>query len=76
MATVRIDRIEGETAVLVHDAQPFDLPARLLPDGAREGDVLDWTLRIDPNATRRAREALADRRTRLSRDDDGGDFTL
>ena len=76
MATVRIDRIEGETAVVVHDAYPFDIPARLLPAGAREGDVLEWTLRIDSNATRRAREAQAARRSRLSRDDDGGDFSL
>lgn len=76
MATVRIDRIEGETAVLEHDARPFEIPARLLPEGAREGDVLDWTLRIDPNATRQAREAQAVRRSRLARDDDGGDFSL
>ena len=76
MASVRIDRIEGNFAVLVHRGAPFELPRELLPEGAGEGDTLELSLVKDEAATRAARAATAEKRQRLSQDDDGGDFSL
>lgn len=76
MATIRLDRIEGDRALLVHDGRPFELPVGLLPADAREGDVLELVLTRDAAACERARAATAGRRARLARDDDGGDFSL
>lgn len=76
MARVQLDRIEGDLAVLVYQGESFELPAALLPESAREGDTLELTLTADEDATRAAREAMARRRARLSRNDDGGDFSL
>lgn len=76
MAEVTIDRLEGPLAVLVDSVGAFEVPRRLLPPGAREGDVMRWELSLDPEATRRERQRLAARRSRLSQDDDGGDITL
>jgi hypothetical protein len=43
---VHVDRIEGERAVLVlpDGRETVTLPARLLPDGTREGAALDLAL--------------------------------
>ena len=76
MAAVRIDRIEEGIAVLVYRGAPFELPAELLPEGAREGDALELSLAKDEEATRAARAAVTEKRARLARDDDGGDFSL
>jgi hypothetical protein len=51
---VVIDRIEGDLAVLVlyeDDRVKFNMPLRLLPEGAREGDHLLMTFAQD-NASR------------------------
>jgi hypothetical protein len=53
-ARVIIDRIEGDLAVLVlyeDDGVKFNMPLRLLPEGAREGDHLLLTFAQD-NASR------------------------
>jgi hypothetical protein len=53
-ARVIIDRIEGELAVLVlyeDDQVKFNMPLRLLPEGARDGDHLLMTFTED-NASR------------------------
>lgn len=76
MARVQVDRIEGDVAVLVYEREPFELPAALLPKSTREGDTLELTLTPDDDATRAAREEMARRRARLTKDDDGGDFSL
>lgn len=76
MARVQLDRIEEDVAVIVYDGAPFELPAALLPPEAREGDTLVLTFTRDEQATRDAREAMAQRRARLTRNDDGGDFSL
>ncbi len=47
---VIVDRIEGELAVLVlheDDLVKFNLPVRLLPDDAREGDHLQMSFATD-----------------------------
>lgn len=55
---VSLDRIEEELAVLItEDGQSWMVPARCLPPGCREGDVLDVMLRRNPRET----EALAGR---------------
>lgn len=55
-----VDRIEGEMAVLIFDAEPghpVDFPRSLLPCGADEGDLVEVTvaLRPDLESPRRAR---------------------
>lgn len=47
-----IDRLEGEWAVIEGEAKTFNLPRRLLPKGAGEGDVIQITVEIDQVATR------------------------
>jgi len=54
LARVVIDRFEGDLAVLVlyeDDGVKFNMPLRLLPEGAREGDHLLLTFAQD-NASR------------------------
>ena len=63
-----IDRIEGGHAVLEKDGKTLDVPLSGLPDGIREGDLLEqtpdgWHLRRD--AAERRRHQLAERRRRL-----------
>jgi uncharacterized protein GlcG (DUF336 family) len=76
-----IAAVEDESGVLLH------LPASLLPDGVREGDVVtvertsgaaSSTLRlsIDRAATDAALRASRDQLTRLEQDDPGGDIQL
>ena len=75
-ATVRIDRFEDDVAVLVHAGRSFNFPRSLLPTTAREGDTLRLELSVDEAATAEARAATAAKRAKLSKDDDGGDFSL
>lgn len=54
---VQVDRIEGNRAVLVagkDGSETISLPARLLPEGTREGTALDLTLVPAPADTTRA----------------------
>ncbi len=53
-----LDRYEGEKAVLLvgDDEASVAWPRALLPDGAKEGDVLWVALSVDEQATREARE--------------------
>jgi len=46
-----IDRFEGEMAVIEYDGRTFSIPRNLLPAGAREGDVLGFSITIDKKAT-------------------------
>ncbi|HWQ61413.1 MAG TPA: DUF3006 domain-containing protein [Negativicutes bacterium] len=52
-----LDRFEGDKAVLlVGDAEASVVwPRALLPDGAKEGDVLWLDLNVDEQATRAAK---------------------
>jgi hypothetical protein len=56
-----IDRIEGELAVLlVGDGRiKVNMPLALLPEGCREGDILNISLERDLEATRQAREKVS-----------------
>lgn len=46
-----IDRFEGDWAVLEWRGTTFKLPRRLLPENAREGDVLTVSFARDADAT-------------------------
>lgn len=57
-----IDRFEGDFAVLlVRDDEDIkiDFPAPLLPDGCKEGDIVDIEIGRDEQATADARERVA-----------------
>jgi Protein of unknown function (DUF3006) len=75
-----IDRIEtgkSEIAVLLSDdGTTIDVPRRLLPDGARPGDVLVVTFRRDLEATRRVAEETRQVQDDLKATDPGGDIRL
>ena len=56
---VSVDRIEGDIAVLLgREAHRWLLPVELLPDGAKEGDVLVVTLETDPEETEARRRRI------------------
>lgn len=87
--TWTIDSIEeGIAAVLEGDGAPLHLPASLLPEGTREGDVLavertvarngavTLRLRIDREAGAAALEASRAQVARMKSRDTGGDVQL
>jgi hypothetical protein len=53
-----IDRFEGDWAVLDHDGTTFNFPRDLLPDGAKEGDVLELGLQVNKDATLERRQHI------------------
>jgi hypothetical protein len=78
---------EGVATVETEEGRLFDLPAWMLPAGARAGDRFDARveagsdavrLRIERHeeATARGRAEVASRLDRLTREDDGGDLDL
>lgn len=65
---VSLDRVEEGLAVLLvreEESVSFTLPRSLLPDDAREGDILEMTVRRDVEATEAARQRVAERIARL-----------
>lgn len=64
---VTIDRFEEGFAVLqasaddtsVDDTIEFNMPSVLLPDGCKEGDVLDLCICVDEEATADARREIS-----------------
>ena len=67
-----VDAIEGDKARLMWGVEAFDVPARLLPAGTREGAWL--RLALSPAAAPPDEGGAL--RQKLSRDDDGGDIKL
>jgi len=53
-----IDRFEGDVADLEYERKTYDFPKKLLPSGAKEGDVLEVTIRIDKEETERHRKEI------------------
>lgn len=53
-----IDRFEGPLVVLEYGGKIYHLPRELLPEGAREGDVLIVEARVDEEATDRQRARI------------------
>jgi hypothetical protein len=85
---VAIDRLEGESAVVIDDAgRAYDVPRSVLPAPLVEGTVLivsdgpdgmpDWSTAVVDREERDRRLADVEARVaRLSKGDDGGDITL
>ncbi len=46
-----IDRFEGDWAIIEDGNKTFNLPRKLLPKGAREGDVILIRVTVDRRAT-------------------------
>ena len=67
-----VDAIEGDIARLLLDDETFEVPARLLPEAAKEGSWLRPSFSIAPAPP----DGGAVIRRRLGRDDDGGDIKL
>lgn len=75
--SVFVDRIEGGVAVLATDTgKPFEVPKTLLPVGIGEGRWLTVSFAPDPAKDKAMAGKAAALRGKLSRDDDGGDFSL
>lgn len=65
-----LDRIEGDMAVLlVRDDESIrlNMPLALLPEGCREGDILNISVTKDEKATEDARARISSLQARLKR---------
>ncbi len=72
-----IDRFEESWAVLeLPDGTTFNFPRSLLPEGAKEGDILYFEVSIDEEATRKRREHVQELLDDLKSQDKGGDVEL
>jgi hypothetical protein len=69
-----VDAIEADSARLLMGVEAFNVPARLLPAGAKEGSWVRLSFEIAPAPPD---DAAADAlRGKLGRGDDGGDLKL
>lgn len=61
MMKATIDRIEGKIAVLLvgDESTKLNIPLSLLPEGCKEGDVLNISFERDPEATEQAKERVS-----------------
>ncbi len=79
-ARLTIDRFEGSKrliAVLVtDDGDQINVPKKLLPRGAKAGDILSVTIEKDAEATRRVASATRAVQEDLSKSGPGGDIQL
>lgn len=63
-----VDRLEGDQAVLEVDGEERVVSRASLPDGVREGDVIDLSsLQVDERATRDAADKVARARARAQK---------
>jgi len=53
-----IDRMEENWAVIEFNDITFNLPLEILPPGIKAGDVLNISITVDENATRKRREDI------------------
>ncbi|HAG10273.1 MAG TPA: DUF3006 domain-containing protein [Desulfotomaculum sp.] len=52
-----IDRFEGSWAVIEYGKKTFNLPRALLPENAKEGDLITMAVTIDQKGTMTRRKA-------------------
>lgn len=74
-----IDRFEGSWAVIEILGDPslaFNLPKKLLPQNAKEGDVLNINLAIDKEGTLKRKESIQNKLDSLKKQDKGDNVTL
>lgn len=67
---VTIDRFEdGYAILLVRDEEQvhIDFPVELLPEGCREGDILDIEISRDEESTEAARKRVSDQIEKLKK---------
>jgi hypothetical protein len=80
MTRATLDRIEDDVAVLVVEGRQVTRPLSALPEGVREGDVLDLdTLEVDREATEALRARVRDAQQRAKKGKKpppSGDFDL
>lgn len=67
-----VDQIENGWAHLLLGEDAFDVPARLLPAGAKEGTWLRWSFAVAPAPP----DVGAAIRRKLQKGDDGGNIKL
>lgn len=53
-----IDRFEGNMAVIEYENSTFNVPRSLLPENAREGDVLDIDIKVNKEETEQRRRKV------------------
>ena len=69
-----VDAVEDGRARLLFGRHAFEVPAALLPRGAREGSWLRWSMALAPAPPDEEQGSAL--RAKLGRDDDGGDIDL
>ena len=64
-----VDRIEGDTAVLLigEEETRLDIPLRLLPEGTREGSHLTIAFELDKDSEEKKRQEISSLFDKLSR---------
>ena len=67
-----VDQIENGWAHVLLGEDAFDVPARLLPAGTKEGSWLRWSFSAAPSPP----DVGAATRRKLQQGDDGGDIKL
>jgi len=53
-----IDRFEGQWAVIEYGRETFNLPRKMLPTDAREGDLLNINISVDRTETRKREQEI------------------
>ncbi|MCX7795701.1 MAG: DUF3006 domain-containing protein [bacterium] len=70
-----IDRFEGDIAVLVNDVT-INIPKSILPEYAKEGDIVIIELRIDREETEKLKREIKNKIDRLIEREEKGDVWL
>ena len=73
MMKATIDRIEGKIAVLLlgDESIKLNIPISQLPDGCKEGDILNISFERDPEATSQAKERVSNLMEKLKKKSQG-----
>ncbi|AIS53528.1 hypothetical protein TKV_c24060 [Thermoanaerobacter kivui] len=53
-----IDRFEDNWAVIEYGDKTFNFPKQLLPQNAKEGDVLSFNIHVDEEETAKRKKAI------------------
>ncbi|MHB8859544.1 MAG: DUF3006 domain-containing protein [Thermoleophilia bacterium] len=64
-----LDRIEGDSAVLLIEGRESVVPVSVLPRGAREGDHLQLAVIVDESARDKTASEISDLQRRLKLQD-------
>ena len=74
-----IDRFEDDWVFIETLEEPiahFNIPKHLLPQNAKEGDVLNIDISIDKESTRQRKNKIQNKLNSLKKEDKGDDITL